>query len=327
MKNKKIIFIAATFCGLLASCGAEAPNIRGNECSEKPLTGTGGTASPQSSASSIASSTSTGQDGQGGAEAEKITYEVPLESEVLTRLHGCRKFTYTQLGNFLRSRGAIIPQGNLSDLRTTQTTVFETSTTLGTIFGGSGSSCEMAVTEANGTNDPICQNNETCFCNQSDKTNQANRSCSDVGNNADATDGYCVSKPATPGFLYFTGKDAFGVPKQDSRLAEKDDHSTASAMKLMDIFIQAAPQIISNIEDPKKAPACTLNGKNLPMFDPVDGSCIEESVSCLIGKPASKSHLLLCNLLIQKAGYDKAQVDKKRNIAIAALLSAAHICQ
>ena len=203
---------------------------------------------------------------------------------------------------------------------------------LSQLFGGSGSACEMADTAANGSgpgNDPLCPMGEVCFCNQDDKQSEVNRTCLDVGNNSpDAKDGYCVSKLATPGYLYFTGKNSLGVPKLDSRLAEKDEHTTASAMKLMDIFIQSAPQIINNIGDPAKAPACSLNGKNHPMFDPVDGSCVEESVSCLIGQSATDDHMLLCNLIIQKANPgDLSDVNKKRIIAVSTLLSAAHSCQ
>jgi hypothetical protein len=175
----------------------------------------------------------------------------------------------------------------------------------------------------------LCPAGEVCFCNQDDKVNEINRGCLDVGNNSpDAKDGYCVSKPSTAGYLYFSGKDALGVPKLDSRLSEKDEHSTASAMRLMDIFVQSAPQIIMNIGNSLKAPACTLNGKNRPMFDPSDGSCVEESVSCLIGQPATEDHMLLCNLIVQKANPgDQTDLTKKRNIAVAVLLSAAHSCQ
>jgi hypothetical protein len=256
-------------------------------------------------------------------------YETPKQDEIVSRLHACHKMTYYQLGNFLRARGAAVPDGGLLDVRTSQVSIFGNVQTLGSVFGGSGQACEMAVTDANGTNDPTCPSGEVCFCNQDDKMNQVNRSCLDVGNNSpDAADGYCVAKPATAGYLYFSGKDSFGVPRLNSRMAERDEHSTASAMKMMDVFIQAAPQIIANISNPAKAPACTLNGKNLPMFDPKDGSCVEESVSCLIGTPATEDHVLLCNLLVQKANVnDSIDVAKKRNIAVAALLAAAHSCQ
>jgi hypothetical protein len=335
---KKLFGLLILFV-VIASCGTTPADIGENTCSEQvsssshsassSTVGSGGTATV---VSSVSSSTAGGsQEGMGGMSVVPA-YDVPAADEVFSRLHSCHKLTYTQLGNFLRSRGVAVPQGNVQDLKSTQVTIFGATQTLGSVFGGSNSACEMADTVANGSgqgNDPLCPSGEACFCNQDDKQNEVNRTCLDVGNNSpDAKDGYCVTKISTAGYLYYTGKNALGVPKLDSRLAERDEHSTASAMKLMDIFIQAAPQIISNITSPLKAPACTLGGMNKPMFDQLDGSCVEESVSCLIGQPATQDHMLLCNLIVQKANpNDLSDVSKKRVVAVAALLSAAHSCQ
>jgi hypothetical protein len=319
------------------ACGSVAPDIETNSCLDQEVSNTATASIASTSDISSSSVTAAGSGGNsasvtsgstGGGMQQPIQYDTPALDEIMSRLHSCHKLTYTQLGTLLHNRGVAIPPGNVTDLKSTQVQIFGMTQTLSNIFGGSGSSCEMAITTANGTNDPVCASNETCFCNQDDKAGQINKSCLDVGNNSpDAADGFCVAKPATAGYLYFTGKDALGYPKLDSRLGEKEEHSTASAMKLMDIFIQAAPQIIANISDPSKAPACTLNGKNSPMFAS-DGSCIEESVSCLIGYPATDDHMLLCNLLLQKAiPGDTSDLIKKRNIAVAVLLSAAHSCQ
>jgi hypothetical protein len=322
----------------LIACGTTPPNIGENYCPDDEGTTSTEAVSVASSTASSSTAGGFGGAGVGGSSMQSATsgggseqlpvFEAPKLDEIISRLHSCHKLTYSQLGSVLRNRGAVIPPGNVSDLKTTQISIFGMTQTLGSVFGGSGSSCEMAITDANGTNDPVCSGNEVCFCNQDDKAGQVNRGCLDVGNNSpDAADGFCVAKPATAGYLYFTGKDALGYPKLDSRLAEKEEHSTASAMRLMDIFIQAAPQIIANITDPNKAPACTLNGKNMPMFS-LDGSCVEESVSCLIGMPATDDHMLLCNLLVDKANKNNSSdVAKKRNIAVAVLLSAAHSCQ
>src|SRR5207248_1046040 len=129
-------------------------------------------------------------------------------------------------------------------------------------------------------------------------------------------------------FLYFTGKDAFEVPKVDSPFPEKAEHTVSSSLKMMDIFIEAAPEIIANIGDPIKAPACTLAGKNHPMFNASDGSCVHESVSCLIGRPATDEHVLLCNLILQKANpSDATDVVKKQRIAVATMLTGANLCE
>jgi hypothetical protein len=330
------------FALVLTACGSIAPDVGQNSCEDNTVTAS----NSQNQSATISTTANTGIGGAGGStgfggtvdpsssasntggSTPQPKYDSPTLDEITSRLHSCHKLTYAQLGTLLRNRGAAIPNGLVQDLKNTQVQIFGATQTLGNVFGGSGSNCEMAITDANGTNDPICPSNETCFCNQDDKVGMVNKSCLDVGNNSpDAADGFCVSKPATAGYLYFTGKDALGYPKLDSRLGEKEEHSTASAMKVMDIFIQAAPQIIANITDPVKAPACTLNGKNKPMFAS-DGSCVEESVSCLIGLPATADHMLLCNLIVQKANpNDMSDILKKRNIAVAVLLSAAHSCQ
>lgn len=129
------------------------------------------------------------------------------------------------------------------------------------------------------------------------------------------------------GELYATSLDTFSVPKMDSRRAEKDGHTTASAMRLFDIFVQAAPEIIANIQNPALAPACVLNGQTRPMFA-ADGSCVEESISCLMGMPATEDHVLLCNLILDKADpLDAEDVTRKQHIAVATILAAAHSCE
>jgi hypothetical protein len=226
--------------------------------------------------------------GTGGSGAGTTTETSP--QEVAARLHGCRKLRYESLGNMLQDRGV-----NLSSL------------------GGSGNSCQL---DANG---PFCAANEKCYC--------PSPPCIQVGGEQ-GNQGFCVASPETPGFLYQSAGDAFSFPKIDSRLGEKDGHTSASAMRLFDIFIQAAPQIIANIQNPALAPACVLQGQTHPMFDPADGSCVEESISCLLGMRASEDHVLLCNLILDKANpSDPTDVLKKQHIAVAALLSAAHSCE
>ena len=156
-----------------------------------------------------------------------------------------------------------------------------------TTFGGSGASCQL---DANG---PLCPSGESCYC--------AQQPCIDVPNNGTSFQGVCVTSPQTSGFLYMTANDSLSVPKFDSRTLERATHTTASAMKIFDIFVQSAEHVINNIADANEAPACVINGQSLPMFDPADGSCVEESVSCLLGLPATSDHMLLCNLIVDKA--------------------------
>ena len=72
------------------------------------------------------------------------------------------------------------------------------------------------------------------------------------------------TNPPTAGQVYTNGGDAYGVAKYDAREAETYFHTTASATKLFDIFVQAAPEIIANIQS---VPFCQYNGVGNPMFE------------------------------------------------------------
>jgi hypothetical protein len=137
-----------------------------------------------------------------------------------------------------------------------------------------------------------------------------------------------VGSPDTAGELYKGAKDTLGVPKLDSRLGERSFHTTSAATKLFDIFLQAAPEIIQNISDPAKAPACVLNSTSKPMFEADGKSCVEQSVSCILGRPATKDDVSLCNLLLTKTDPTiNNDLAIKQRIAVATLLSAGHTCE
>ncbi|APR76515.1 Hypothetical protein A7982_01862 [Minicystis rosea] len=131
--------------------------------------------------------------------------------------------------------------------------------------------------------------------------------------------------PKTAGELYKGGADALGVAKFDAREGETFFHTTASATKLFDIFVQAAPEVIANIQN---MDACKYNGVSKPMFDTQTGKCVYESLSCVMGRPATQDDLTICNLLVEQATpNDQADLAKKRNIAVAVFLSASHTCE
>ncbi len=134
------------------------------------------------------------------------------------------------------------------------------------------------------------------------------------------------STPPSAGQLYAGATDAFGVPAPDSRLREPSFLTTAGATKLFDIFMQAALEIIPNISSPTKAPDCTVGGANSAMFDST--GCVQDSVTCLIGRPATPDDIILCNLILAKADpTNPADVATKQQIAVATMLSAAHTCE
>ena len=129
--------------------------------------------------------------------------------------------------------------------------------------------------------------------------------------------------PKTAGQLYAEGRDALGVAKFEARESEAFFHSTSGATKLFDIFIQASTEIIANIES---AEACQLNGTGYPMFN-ADGECVRESLSCLMGRSAKDEDLILCNQLAGSHNGSDADKTRKRQLAVAAFLSAAHTCE
>jgi hypothetical protein len=135
------------------------------------------------------------------------------------------------------------------------------------------------------------------------------------------------STPPSAGQLYAGATGAFGVPQPDTRTREPSFLTTSGATKMFDIFMQAALEIIPNIGTPALAPDCTVNGANSPMFDS-SGACVQDSVSCLIGRPATPDDLILCNLILAKADpTNPADVATKQQIAVATMLSAAHTCE
>jgi hypothetical protein len=128
----------------------------------------------------------------------------------------------------------------------------------------------------------------------------------------------------TAGELYAGGGDAMGTAKYDAREGEVFFHTASGATKLFDIFVQAAPEIIANIET---AAACQVGGVGQPMFAIEDGSCVADSLTCIMGRPATDEDLILCNLMVSHADGSAGDIANKRNITVAAFLAAAHTCE
>ena len=134
------------------------------------------------------------------------------------------------------------------------------------------------------------------------------------GVNIDAT-----SDPPSAGQLLKEGGGALGAANYDARVGESIVWTAAGAAKMFDILVQAAPEIIANLPN---SPQCQIDGVGPQVFDEND-KCVEDAVTCLIGRPATPEHLAICNSLVQQA----SSVDTGKNIAVATLLSAAHSCE
>jgi len=126
------------------------------------------------------------------------------------------------------------------------------------------------------------------------------------------------------GFLYTSGSGALGKPDYSNRIAEAAALSTSGAVRLYDIFVAAAPTVISNM--PMVA-RCAVAGVATNMFD-ASGACTSAGISCLTGAPATQTQIDLCSSAVQSNTTDMIGSNTVGQIvAVASLLAAAHTCE
>jgi hypothetical protein len=121
------------------------------------------------------------------------------------------------------------------------------------------------------------------------------------------------------GSIYRSSEQALGGPNYGARSRENLDLTTASASKLFDIFVQAAPEIIAAMPG---LPRCSIGGQGTRMFNDLD-QCTIDGITCLIGVPATASHIEICNQTVARA----SDPDKGKRMAVALLAAAAHTCE
>jgi len=125
--------------------------------------------------------------------------------------------------------------------------------------------------------------------------------------------------PRTAGELYKAGAGALGAANYDARVGEGITWSAAGAAKLFDIFVQAAPEVIANLESVDQ---CKIDGVGPKMFDAED-RCNPDALACIMGRPASQTQVDVCSHLVQQA----SSVEAGKNIAVATILAATHSCE
>lgn len=123
----------------------------------------------------------------------------------------------------------------------------------------------------------------------------------------------------TAGHLYSQGAQALGGPNYAARVRENIDLGLATTAKVFDIFVQAAPEIIQNLP---RRPECQIGGIGAALFDAAN-RCVADGVSCLIGVPATATHLEICNQTVRGA----ADPEAGKRLAVAVLAAAAHTCE
>jgi len=121
------------------------------------------------------------------------------------------------------------------------------------------------------------------------------------------------------GQIYRTSGAALGAANYAARMRESIDLGVATASKMFDIYVQAAPELIANLPN---RPECQKNGAPAPLFDAAN-RCVASGFSCLMGMPATTQHLAICNETVKRA----ADVESGKRMAVALLAAAAHTCE
>lgn len=119
----------------------------------------------------------------------------------------------------------------------------------------------------------------------------------------------------TAGGIYTTGRAALGAPNYGARVRETIALGLATTAKVFDIFVQAAPELIAGMP---ARPECG----GAALFDAAN-RCTADGVSCLIGIPATATHLEVCNQTVARA----ADPESGKRLAVAVLAAAAHTCE
>lgn len=125
------------------------------------------------------------------------------------------------------------------------------------------------------------------------------------------------TNPGSTADLYNNGQPSLGVANYGGRVPEATFSSTASLSKQMDILVAAAREIVPATA---MGPATACPGT---LIVDATGSFTMDGVSCLIGKPANQDYVNLANQAVTQA----PDPTTGQQIAIAALLEAAHTCE
>jgi hypothetical protein len=126
-------------------------------------------------------------------------------------------------------------------------------------------------------------------------------------NNADAT-------MLSAGELWTDGFNALGGSNYANRIRENIQITTSGASREFDVFAAGAPEVITNISTLARC-------NNVQLFN--GNTALPDGITCLIGVPATATHVALVNETIANA-TDPATGQR---IAVAAMLAAAYTCE
>jgi hypothetical protein len=128
---------------------------------------------------------------------------------------------------------------------------------------------------------------------------------------------------ASAATLYNGGENALGGPDYGNRIRENLAISTSGMSREFDIFAAAAPSIITSFAANTDTTNPTVaRCPGVQLFDG-NGQCIADGISCLIGYPATPSHVEACNLTISQSSSPQLG----QQLAVAVMLAAAYTCE
>jgi hypothetical protein len=119
--------------------------------------------------------------------------------------------------------------------------------------------------------------------------------------------------------LYKGGAAALGIANYGGRVPEAILASTSALAKEFDIFVAAAPEVDTNLTNGAACPGTTIVDAN--------GQFTKDGISCIIGKLAQDAHVAVANQAVADAVKGGATQAQAVQIAIAALMEAAHTCE
>jgi hypothetical protein len=124
---------------------------------------------------------------------------------------------------------------------------------------------------------------------------------------------------ATAGELYTDGGAAMGAPNYANRIRENVAITTSGMSREFDIFAAGAPSVIAAFTagSISRCPGTQIFNPGTPT------TCRPDGLSCLLGLPASASHVDYCNLTIANSSSDALG----QQLAVAAVLAAAYTCE
>lgn len=153
-----------------------------------------------------------------------------------------------------------------------------------------------------------------------------------------AATGNVSARSQTSAYVYCNSRLTLGLPLYSARLSEATSVTTASGTKMMDLYASASADIVTSLTNGALSTAACKdkNNNNATLFN-ADNTCNEAGITCLQGFPATADQVALCTRIVSQADITPAnsaagtaQVDAVttgKRLAVAAILSATHVCE